>query len=203
MKDLNSLPLTTENSGLGSNFPFKILIFELRSFPPLKFPVVTGWAWIFSGTTNLGTLCIHCCLGAHVPQIAKWQDSRLSGCEGDCMTIIIISFPHFITDFFSSFIFHHHIPKITIVYVAYSWSYSLVWVDHCIQGFLLCAKNNTSTGPAQREFFCHSVGKPNRIQRLYWLNSCFWKSRSLLTNLVPMASHAREILGTRVTADFD
>lgn len=69
MKDLNSLPLTTENSGLGSNFPFKILIFELRSFPPLKFPMVTGWAWIFSGATNLGTLCIHCCPGAHVPQL--------------------------------------------------------------------------------------------------------------------------------------
>ena len=32
--------------------------------------------------------------------------------------------------------------------------------------FTMC-KNNTSTGPAQPEFFCHSVGKPNRIQSLY------------------------------------
>ena len=34
MKDLNSLLLTTETSGLGSNFPFKILIFKLSFFPP-------------------------------------------------------------------------------------------------------------------------------------------------------------------------
>lgn len=202
MKDLNSLPLTTENSGLGSNFPYKILIFELRSFPPSKFPMVTGWAWIFSGATNLGTLCIHCCLGAHVPQIATWHDSRLSGCEGDYMTILL--FPFLILSLIFSFL---HIssphPKdnysVGCIFLILQFALS---GPLCSRVFTMC-KNNTTTGPAQLEFFCHSVGKPNRIQSLYWLNSCFWKSRSLLTNLAPMASHSREILGTRVTADYD
>lgn len=83
----------------------------------------------------------------------------------------------------------------------------MLWVDHCIQRFLLCTINNTNTGPAQPTFSCHSVAKPNRIQNcwfcLYWLNSCFWKSRSLLANLVPRVSCSREALGTSVTADFD
>ena len=121
MKDLNSLLLTTENSGLGSNFPFKILIFELRSSPapsPWNFQWSRGEHGYFLEPQIWG----HCAFivvweETHVPQIATWHDSRLSACEGDYMTIIIIiiSFPHFITDFFSSFIFHHHIAKIIIV----------------------------------------------------------------------------------------
>ena len=117
MKDLNSLPLTTENSGLGSNFPFKILIFELRSFSPLKFPMVMWWAWIFSGATNLGTLCVHCCLGrnprptnCHMTWLPPERLRRRL--HDNNYYYFISSFYHW---FFSSFIFHHHIPKIIIV----------------------------------------------------------------------------------------
>lgn len=102
MKDLNSLLLTTETSGLGSNFPFKILIFKLSFSPPppnLKFPMVMGWAWSMEhGSTNLGTLCVHCCLGTHVPQIATWHDSRLRR----LMTILL--FPFLILSLIFSFL---------------------------------------------------------------------------------------------------
>ena len=104
MKDLNSLLLTTETSSLGSNFPFKILIFKLSfSPPPLTWNFQWSWgehgAWSMEhGSTNLGTLCVHCCLGTHVPQIATWHDSHLRR----LMTILL--FPFLILSLIFSFL---------------------------------------------------------------------------------------------------
>ena len=89
------------------NFWLRIKLFFQNSDICAKFPPPPPWnfQWshgIFSGSTNLGMLCIHCCLGTHVPQIATWHDSRLSGCEGDYMTILL--FPFLILSLIFSFL---------------------------------------------------------------------------------------------------
>lgn len=99
MGDLNSLPLITEKSDSGSNFPFKILIFELRSLSPLKFPKVRGWVWIFLEAHiwgGCGFILVwqpksHNCHMTWLPPERLWRRLHDN---------IILSFSHFITDLF-------------------------------------------------------------------------------------------------------
>ena len=80
-----TIKLSFQNSDLWAKF-----------LPPLEISnghvVSMNIKYYFSGATNFGTLCIHCCLGTHVPQIATWHDSHLSGCEGDYMPILLFLF---------------------------------------------------------------------------------------------------------------
>lgn len=103
MKDLNSLVLTTETSGLGSNFPFKILIFKLSFFPP---PTTWNFQWsrgehgAWSMDPQIWGLCAPIVVWEPMSHKLPHDMTPAWAAAKETNDNIIVSFPHFITVFF-------------------------------------------------------------------------------------------------------